>query len=88
MGVGTGGMDFLIWHFPDAHERSMLFLPPGIVYWLQASLHWCDNNAVFIDDVSKVYANSFPQKTGKKQNKSVHAHCISENFQSGVRTKG
>jgi len=35
--------------------------------WLQALLHWCDNNAVFIVDVSKVCANSRPQKTGKKQ---------------------
>jgi len=28
------------------------------VYWLQTSFHWCDNNAVFIVDVSRVYANS------------------------------
>jgi len=25
---------------------------------------------------------------GKKQNQSVHTHCISENFQSGTRKKG
>jgi len=71
----------------DAHERSMLFLSPVIFYWLQALLHWCDNNAVFIDDVSRVYANSLPQKIGKKKNQSVHAHCVLENFQSGARTK-
>jgi len=72
----------------DAHERSMLFLSPVIFYWLQALLHWCDNNAVFIDDVSRVYANSLPQKIGKKQNQSVHAHCVLKNFQSVTRTKG
>jgi len=36
----------------------VLFLSSGIVDWLQALLHWCDNNAVFIVDVSKVFANS------------------------------
>jgi len=29
-------------------------------------------NVLFILDVSRVYANSFPDKTGKKQNQSVH----------------
>jgi len=53
----------------DAHESSMLFLSPGIFFRLQALLHWRDNNAVFIDDVSRVYANYLPQKIGKKQNK-------------------
>jgi len=42
--------------------HSVLFLSPGIVDWLQALLHWCDNNAVFIIDVAKVCANSRPQK--------------------------
>jgi len=36
----------------------MLFLSPGIVYWLQTLLHTCDSNAVFIVDVSRVYAIS------------------------------
>jgi len=65
----------------------MLFLSPGIVYWVQALLHWCDSNAVFIVDVSRVYANS-SSEDGKKQNQSVYTHCISDNFQSGTRKKG
>jgi len=64
----------------DAHERSMLFLSQGIVYWLQTLLHLCDKNAVFIDDVLRVYPNSLPQKIGKKQNQNIHTHCISESF--------
>jgi len=59
-------------------EHSMLFLSPGRVYWLQTLLHWCDNNAVFIADVSRVYANPHLQKVGKKQNQTVHTHCIFE----------
>jgi len=66
----------------DAHERSMLFLSPDIVYWLQTLLHWCDNKAIFIDEVSRVYANSLPQKIGKKQNQkcthTLHFWKISE----------
>jgi len=65
----------------------MLFLSPGIVYWVQTLLHWCDSNAVFIDDVSRVYANA-SSEDGKKQNQNVHTHCISENFQSDTRKKG
>jgi len=65
----------------------MLFLSSGIVYWVQTLLHWCDSNAVFIVDVSRVYANS-SSEDGKKQKQSVHAHCISNNFQSGTRKKG
>ena len=42
------------------------------VYWLRTLLHWCDNNAVFIVDVLRMYANSLPQQTSKKQNQSVH----------------
>jgi len=61
----------------------MLFLLPGIVYWVQTLLHWCDSNAVFIIVVSRVYANS-SSEYGKKQNQSVHTHCISENVQSGT----
>ena len=49
----------------DAHERSMLCLSQGTVYWLQTLLAWCDNNAVFINDVSRVYANSLPQMISK-----------------------
>jgi len=59
----------------------MLFLSSGIVYWLQILRHCCDNNALFIINVSRVIVNSLPQKIGKKQNQSVHIHCISENFQ-------
>jgi len=57
----------------------MLFLSPGIVYWVQTLLHWCDSNAVFIVDIWTVYAKS-SSEDGKKQNQSVHTHCISENF--------
>ena len=35
--------------------RSMLFLSPGIVSWLQTVLNWCDNNIVFIFDVLRFY---------------------------------
>jgi len=42
-------------------------------------LHWCDSNAVFIADVSRVYANSIPQKMAKNKIKA-YAHCISEIF--------
>jgi len=34
-------------------------------------LHWCDSNAVFIVDVSRVYANSLPQKMARSKIK-VH----------------
>jgi len=36
----------------------MLFLLPGIVYWVQTLFHRCDSNAVFIVEVSVVYAIS------------------------------
>jgi len=49
----------------------MLFLSPGIVYWVQTLLHWCDSNAVFIVDVSRMYVNC-SWKDGKKQSQSVH----------------
>ena len=65
----------------------MLFLSPGIVYWVKTLLHLRDSNAVFIIGVSRVYANS-SSEDGKKQNQSVHTHCISENFLSGMRKKG
>jgi len=58
---------------------SLLFLSPGIVYWVQTLLHRCDSNAVFIVDVSRVYAIS-SSEDGKKRNQRVHTHCISENF--------
>jgi len=29
----------------------MLFLSPGVVYWVQTLLHWCGSNAVFVVDV-------------------------------------
>jgi len=38
-------------------------------------LNWCDNNIVFIVDVSRVCANSLPQKLGKKQ-KSKRTHTL------------
>jgi len=67
----------------------MLFLSPGIVYWLQALLHWCDNIAVFIADVSRRHANSIPQRYARRKIKAhTHTHCISDYFQSGTRTKG
>ena len=62
----------------------MLFLSPGIVYWVQTLLRWCDSNAVLIVEVLRVYANS-SSEDGKKKNQSVHTHCISERFQSGTR---
>jgi len=52
---------------PDAHERSMLLLSQGIVYWQQTLLNWYDNNTVFTDGVSRVYANSLPQKMAKNK---------------------
>jgi len=64
----------------------MLFLSPGIVYWVQKLLHWCDSNTVFIVDVSRVYAISSTED-GKKQHQSVHTHSISEHFQTGTRKK-
>jgi len=30
-------------------------------------LHWCDSNAVFIVDVSRVYANFLPQKMARSK---------------------
>jgi len=54
---------------------------------VQALLHWCDSNAVFIVGVARMYANS-SSEGGKKQNQSVHTHCVSDNFQSGTRNKG
>jgi len=65
----------------------MMFLSLGIVYWVQTFRHWCDSNAVFIVDVSRVYANSLPQKMARNKIKA-YTQCISENFQSGTRTKG
>jgi len=47
-------------------HTSILFLSPGIVYWVQTLLHWCDSYAVFIADVSRVYANSLPQMARSK----------------------
>jgi len=49
----------------------MLFLSPGMVYWVHTLFHWCDSNAVIIIDVSRVCANS-SSEDGKKQNQSVH----------------
>jgi len=49
----------------------MLFLSLGIVYyWVQTLLHWCDSNAVFIVDVSRVYANSLSQKMARNKIKT------------------
>jgi len=38
-----------------------MFLSLDIVYWVKYLFHWCVSNAVFIVDVSRVYANSLPQ---------------------------
>jgi len=65
----------------------MLFQSPGIVCWVQTLLHWCDSNAVIVVDLSRVYVKS-SSEDGKKQIKSVHTHCISENFQSDTRKNG
>jgi len=59
----------------------MMFLSLGIVYWVKTLIHWCDSNAVFFVDVSRVFANSLPQKMARSKIKA-YAHCISENFQS------
>jgi len=48
----------------------MLFLSSGIVHWVQTLLHWCDSNAVFIVDVSRVYANSLPQQMARSKIKA------------------
>jgi len=63
----------------------MLFLSPGIVYWVPILLHWFDSNAVFIVDIQEC-ANS-SSEDGKKQSEIVHTHCISDNFQSDTRKK-
>ena len=57
-----------------------MFLSLGIVYWVQTLLHWCDSNAVFIVDVSRVHANSLLQKMTRNKIKA-YTHYISENFQ-------
>jgi len=54
---------------------------------VQTLLHSCDNNVVFIVDVSRVCAISFSEDD-KKESRRVHTHYISENFQSGTRKKG
>jgi len=59
----------------------MLFLSPGTDSWLQTFLHWCDNNAVFIVDVSRVHANSFSedgQETKSKRSHILHFRNFSE----------
>ena len=53
------------------HNTKSLRMP-GLAKWVKTLLHWCDSNAVFIVDVSRVYANSLPQD-GKKQNQSVRS---------------
>jgi len=53
----------------------MLFLSPSIVYWLQTLFHWCNNNTVFIVDVSRVCANSLPQKI-RQETKSKRTHTL------------
>jgi len=56
----------------------MMFLSLGIVCWVVGCklLHWCDSNAVFIVNVSKVYANSLPQKISRNKIKA-YTYCIS-----------
>jgi len=55
----------------------MMFLSLCIVYWLLTLFHWYDNNAVFIVHVSRAYANTLPQKIGKKQ---INAYKHTLNF--------
>jgi len=57
----------------------MLFLSPSIVYWVQTLLHWCDSNAVFIVDVSRVYANSH-QKMARSKIKAYTRIAFLKNF--------
>jgi len=52
----------------------MMFLSLGIVYWVQMLLHWCDSNAIFIVDVSRVYTNSLPQKMARNKIKAYTLH--------------
>jgi len=64
----------------------MLFLSPGIVYWVQTLLHWCDSNVVFIVDVSRVYANP-SSEDGKKQIKAYTHTTILIIFRVVYETK-
>jgi len=50
----------------------MLFLSPGIVYWVQTLLHWCDSNATFVVDVSRAYANSSSEDGKNKIKAYIH----------------
>jgi len=52
----------------------MLFISTGIVYWLNTLLHQCDNNAIFIVDVSSVYALSSSED--RQDTKSKLAHTL------------
>jgi len=52
----------------------MPFLLTDIVYWLHTLLHRCDNNAVFIVDVSRVYAKS--PSEDRQETKSNRAHTL------------
>jgi len=67
--------------------KRVWILAPWGPQQVQTLPHRCDSNAVFIVDVSRVYAIS-SSEDGMKQNQSVHTHCISEIFQSGTRKKG
>jgi len=50
----------------------MLFLSPGIVYWVQTLLHWCDSNAVFIVDVSRMLCKLFLKRWQETKSKRTH----------------
>jgi len=54
----------------------MVFLSPGIAYWLPTLLHWCDNNTVFIADISRVYANSIRRQARNKFESYTHTTCL------------
>jgi len=47
----------------------MLFLSPGIVYWVPILLHWFDSNAVFIVDIQEC-VQTLPQKMARNKVKS------------------
>jgi len=70
----------------QCEHTGMMILSPGIVYWVQALLHWCDNNAVFFVDVSRVYANSSSLRWQETKSKRTHTAFL-KNF-SVTRTKG
>jgi len=51
---------------------------PHKISWCSLKPNHKKTLTVFIADVSRVYANYLSRKVGKKQNQTVHTHCISE----------